>query len=195
MRKSIFVISLTIAAIIFGSGTSMQAQQASMSKKETLVQKFRQLTGANNVDLKVGFSTEEILGDLSAIVEKDAELTEAQKQELRGSVKASYAKVEKLGKDFFADQAQITKLIEEVIYKIYDDAFTEAELEELVVAYATPAHQKAVAFLPSLSATVKDAFVEAASTKFQKLLQPAIETETTQLKQTVKNVKATKTTN
>jgi hypothetical protein len=62
----------------------------------------------------------------------------------------------------------------------------------LIAFYRTPTGQKAAAFLPSLSSQVQKAFGEVIGPKLQNLIQPGIQTETEQLKQKIKDVKAKK---
>jgi hypothetical protein len=119
-------------------------------------------------------------------------MTDAQKEELRQSVAEATGRVDKIARDFLADKSHIIRLSEEVIYQIYDEAFTESELKELIAFYRTPTGQKAAAFLPSLSSQVQKAFGEVIGPKLQNLIQPGIQTETEQLKQKIKDVKAKK---
>ena len=150
------------------------------------------MTGAKNVNLKVNFSVADVQQTLLSLVEQDAELTPAQKTELKKSATEAGERLDKEVKFFFSDQSKLTPLSEEVIYQIYDKTFTESELRELAAFYKTPAGQKALSFLPSLSGQFQQAFANAVSPLLQNYIQPKIEAETEQLKQKLKDTKAKK---
>ena len=177
--------------IVFASNSSF-AQQAATTDKKSLILEFRNLTGANNVNLKVNFSVADVQQTLLSLVEQDPELTPAQKTDLKKSAVEAGERLDKEVKVFFSDQSKLTPLSEEVIYQIYDKTFTEGELRELVAFYKTSAGQKALAFLPSLSGQVQQAFANAVSPLLQNYIQPKIEAETEQLKQKLNNTKAKK---
>ena len=96
----------------------------------------------------------------------------------------------KLAQDSVADKAQIMELSEQVIYQIYDRAFTESELNELVTFYRTATGKKAAGFLRGLSSQVQKEFGEVIQVKLNNVLQPAIQIEIEKLKQRIKEAKA-----
>lgn len=192
MQKTHFKFLLVAFTIIVFSSVSSFAQQASATDKKSLILEFRNLTGANNVNLKVNFSVADVQQTLLSLVEQDTELTPAQKTELKKSAVEAGERLDKEVKVFFSDQSKLTPLSEEVIYQIYDKTFTEGELRELVAFYKTSAGQKALAFLPSLSGQFQQAFANAVSPLLQNYIQPKIEAETAQLKQKLKDVKIKK---
>ncbi len=189
--KSLF-IALTI---IISASVSSFAQQTSGTDKKSLILEFRNLTGANNVNLKINFSVTDVQQTLLSLVEQDAELTPAQKTELQKSATEAGKRLDNEVKVFFADESKLTPLSEEVIFQIYDKTFTENELRELVAFYKTSTGQKALAFLPTLSVQVEQAFVNAVVPLLQNYIQPKIEAETEQLKRMVKDAKVKKDAN
>ena len=192
MQKTHFKFLLVALTIIVFASISSFAQQTSARDKKALILEFRNLTGANNVNLKINFSVADVQQTLLSLVEQDAELTPAQKTELKKSATEAGERLDKEVKVFFADQSKLTPLSEEVIIQIYDKAFTESELRELVAFYKTSTGQKALAFLPSLSVQVQQAFASAVAPLLQNYIQPKIEAETEQLKQKVKDAKVKK---
>jgi hypothetical protein len=192
MQKIHFKFLLVALTMVVFSTVSSFAQQTSATDKKSLILEFRNLTGANNVNLKINFSVADVQQTLLSLVEQDAELTLAQKTDLKKSAVEAGERLDNEVKVFFSDQSKLTPLSEEVIYQIYDKTFTESELRELVAFYKTSAGQKALAFLPSLSGQVQQAFVNAVSPLLQNYIQPKIEAETEQLKQKLKNTKAKK---
>ncbi|MGH9932160.1 MAG: DUF2059 domain-containing protein, partial [Pyrinomonadaceae bacterium] len=116
-------------------------------------------------------------------------------QELRKSLAEAIARIEKTSRDFLADKSQITELSEKVIYQIYDKAFTEDELKELIAFYRTSVGQKAAVFLPSLSSQIQQEFGEIIRAKLQELIQQRIQIEAELMKQKVRDAKMKKTSN
>lgn len=100
--------------------------------------------------------------------------------------------MDKTARGLLNDETQIAKLHEEVIYRIYDTSFTDAELRELIAFYRTPTGQKAAVFLPNLSSRVQTEFGPVIQQKLQALIQPLLQTETEQLKQRIKDAKTKK---
>lgn len=195
MRRYNFVTIIIGVTLFLPGGMSSFAQQPALTKKESLILEFRHLTGANRVNLKINLSTEDVLDSLSAIVEKDPELTETQKQELRKAVSDAYAPVDKLAKDFFADRDQLNRISEEVIFRLYDVTFDENELAEAIAFYKSPAGQKTAAFLPTLSAQFQANFIAVVVPKLQALVKPVSEAETAKLKQKIADMKAKRPSN
>ncbi|HYR74557.1 MAG TPA: DUF2059 domain-containing protein [Pyrinomonadaceae bacterium] len=182
--KPMFLAIVCIA--LCGTLSSARAQS---SDKRDLIAEFRKLTGANNVTGSINFSPDGIREILSSIVAEDKELNDAQRQSLRKSVDEATARVDKTVRGFLNDQTEIAKLSEEVIYRIYDTSFTEAELKEVLAFYRTPSGQKAAVFLPSLSSRVQTEFGPVIQQKLQVLIQPMLQTEIEQLKQKIKDAK------
>jgi hypothetical protein len=195
MLKPKLNILLVAITITFCSSIPSFAQQATSTEKKELISQFRKLTGADTVRGAINFSSDAVQDILSSVIEQDKELTDTQKIELRKSVTEAAARIDKTARDFLNDKSQITELSEEVIYRIYDKAFTESELKELIAFYQTPTGQKAARFLPSLSSEVQKAFGQVIQLKLNDLLQPKIQMETEQLKQKIKDMKAKKSAN
>ena len=145
--------------------------------------------------MNINLSTEDVRDSLSAIVEKDPELTEAQKQELRKAVAEAYASVDKVAKDFLANWDQLDKITEDVIFRLYDTTYTEAELSEAIAFYSTSTGRKTANFLPRLSAEVQKGSIDAVLPKLQALVMPVSDAETAKLKQKIAEVKAKKPSN
>ena len=193
MKKQIFGPLLVTGLLFLASVTSFA--QSDLTKKQSLVLEFRRLTGADRVNMSINLSTEDVRDSLSDIVEKDPGLNEAQKQELRKDVAEAYSKVDKFAKDFFADKSQINQLSEQVIFRIYDNGFSETELTEAIAFYKSPTGQKTAAFLPTLSAQAQKGFIDVVVPKLQQLIQPVSVEETTKLKQKVAEIKTKKPSN
>jgi hypothetical protein len=180
---------LILAAVMVFSAYS---QQPARTEKQVLIMKFRQLTGADRVNLGVNVSFEDVRNDLVRTVDGDKELTESQKQDLRKFAIEAYDRLDKQLKAFLNDTTTITPLSEAAVFQVYDQAFNETELNELITFYRTPTGQKALQFLPTLSAQVQKAFQSALLPQVQAFITPKIKAEGEQLKQKVQDAKTKK---
>jgi hypothetical protein len=192
MKKPILKFFAVCIVFPMASILTSYAQQPVISEKENLVGKFRKLTGADNVNLGINVSFEEVKDDLLATVDGDTELNTAQKQVLRKSASESYDRLDKELKIFLNDREKITKISETAVFQVYDQAFSEAELKELISFYTTAAGQKALQFLPTLSAQVQKSFQSMLIPKVQEFITPKIKVETDLLKQQIKESKTKK---
>src|SRR6266545_4114634 len=195
MQKPKFSLLLVAITIAFIGSVSSFAQQSISSEKKSLISEFRVLTGANNVDGSINLSPDSRGQVFTSIIEQDKELPEGQRVELRKSAEEATARIYKMAQDSVADKAQIIELSEQVIYQIYDRAFTESELNELITFYRTPTGKKAAGFLRGLSNQVQKEFGEVIQVKLNNVLQPAIQIEIEKLKQRIKDAKAKKEAN
>ena len=189
-RKYLYLLSI-VSILLFASTVSFAQGTASADKKD-LINKFRVLTGANEVRLGTSISTEGLYDDISEMVKNDAELSAAQKADINKSISDAKIRVEKMGNDFFADQDKITAISEDVIFNIYDKEFTVEELQEAIAFYSTPIGKKLAHFLPTLSQTVQDAFGKVILKQFQDYLRPTTDSEYKMLKKKIEDAKATK---
>jgi uncharacterized protein len=181
---------ILLVTVLIASCGSLSTTRAQSSDKRELIAEFRKLTGANNVTGSINFSSDGIRQILASIVAEDKELTDTQRRNLQKSIEEATARVDKTARDFLNDQTRLAKLSEEVIYRIYDTSFTDAELKELIAFYQTPTGQKAAVFLPSISSRVQTEFGPIIQQNLQALIQPLLQSEIEQLKQ---NIKAAKT--
>ena len=190
-RLSFTHYSLGIVFLVL-IGISAAAQQPAMTEKQNLVTKFRKLTGANNVNLEINVSFEDVKKDLIGTVDNDMELTDAQKQELKKSAIEAYDRLDKQLKEFLADRPMTTTISENAIYQVYDQTFSESELRELIAFYNTALGQKALQFLRTLSTQVQKSFQSLLFPKIQEFITPKIKTEGDQLKQKIQEAKTIK---
>jgi len=192
MKNTKYLYLAIVAIILLFTSTVSFAQGTTRTDKKDLINKFRVLTGANEVRLGTSISTEGLYDDISEMVTNDAELSEAQKADINKSIIEAKARVEKMGKDFFADQNKITAVSEEVIFNIYDKEFTVEELQEAISFYSTPVGKKLAHFLPTLSQNVQDAFGKVIIKQFQDYLRPTTDSEYQMQKKKIADAKATK---
>lgn len=187
--KTLFIL----IALVLLSGNSSLAQQSVSPEKEALIREFRELTGSQNITLSVKMTSADIEDSFFAMIERDKELTDAQKKELQKSVETANARIDKELQDFFADKAGIQQLSEETALALYDKNFTEAELRELITFYQTPIGKKSLVFLMSEKNQLAEAFGEAFKLKLQNFIQPIIEREQELLEREIKKMKEKRT--
>lgn len=181
-----------LSTILILSAIDARSQQSVMTEKQDLVMKFRKLTGADNVNLTLNVSFEDVKSDLIATVDAEGALTDSQRSELRKSAVEAYDRLDTQLKEFLNDKPQITKLSEAAVFQVYDQAFSDAELRELIAFYSTGTGQKALQFLPTLPTQVQKAFQSVLIPKVQEFIAPRIKDETEKLKTQIQATKSGK---
>lgn len=182
-----------LLAIALGVANSpIFAQQPQLTEKEKLVSVFRSLTGANNVNLNINAELDDVKASLSALVAEDPELNATQKQELAKSASESFARINQDLLKFLYDKDQVARIGETAVFQVYDIAFTEAELIQLIAFYETPAGQKALRFLPTVSKQVEQSFGSMIGAKINESIGPKIRAEREALKEKIKAAKSAK---
>jgi len=189
MKRINFTLFFFCAAFIIGCSERTFAQQEIATEKRNLIQELRDLTGLKKLGVKTGFTSTNIGEVLISIIEKDKELTEAQKQELKKTVVEAQNRLEKQIRDFSEDTTISTQLSEEVSFQLFDNNFTESELREMVVFYRTPTGQKSLKFFSGYTKQLEKAFTEAYSKKLQDFLGAKLQAEIDWLKEKIKELK------
>jgi len=173
-------------------GASVFSQQTQQSEKQELVMKFRKLTGADRVNLGINISFEDVKNEFIGSVDSDKELSDSQKVELRKAAVDAYNRLDQQLQAFLNDRPMITPISEAAVFQVYDQAFTEAELKEVIAFYSTTAGQKALKFLPTLSTQVQQVFQSMLLPKVQEFITPKIMAEGEQLKQKIQEASTKK---
>jgi len=184
MKRTIYSLILLCVAVL-----STHAQQTPTTEKQNLVTKFRQLTGVDHVNLGINISFEDIRSNLIGEVDNEKDLTDAQKEVLRKSAIEAYDRLDEQLKSYLNDKPKISKLSEEAVFQVYDEAFTETELRELVAFFSTSTGQKALPFLRTLSFRVQESFQTMLVPKIQAFIAPKIAAETAKLKAMIQDTK------
>lgn len=154
--------------------------------------KFRKLTGADRVNLGINISFEDVKNEFIGSVDSDKELSDSQKVELRKAAVDAYNRLDQQLQAFLNDRPMITPISEAAVFQVYDQAFTEAELKEVIAFYSTTAGQKALKFLPTLSTQVQQVFQSMLLPKVQEFITPKIMAEGEQLKQKIQEASTKK---
>lgn len=183
--------AICIAIVLFCS-SSASAQESVYSDKKALIKEIQDLTGMKDLSVKQEVSETNIGDALMLIMEKDKELTDAQKQELKKFIIEGKERIEKQIRDYTADKALAAQLFEEVFVQLYDKNFTEAELREMVVFYRTPTGQKSAKFTSNFINQIIKAYKQAFTQKMQDFASLIFKEEAERLKQKIQETKKPK---
>lgn len=183
---------LFLAVGLMFSAVGVVAQQPDLTDKQKLILEFRKLTGADNVNMRIGVSVDDVKADLLNTVSNDAGLTPVQKQELQKSAMDAFERIDSALKTFLNDHSIITPISEAAVFQLYDTSFNEAELRELITFYGSPTGKKSLVFLRSLSTEAQKGFQAMLLPKVQEFITPKIKAEGEALKQKILEAKATK---
>jgi hypothetical protein len=196
MRLFIFFARLAamktlIAAVFFLASFSASAagQEKPVLTKTQLILQFATLMKANQLDVRLDFSVDDVKKRMLSLVNDDKELTEDQKKLLRKAAEDATGRVAEQTKAAFEKSSELQSLGQKVVTDIYDKTFTESELKELIAFFQTPVGQKAAEFFSTSKSQIEKAFKEAFVIKMQTISQPIIDGEWEQLKQKIKAVK------
>lgn len=192
MSKLNFKTLSVLIALIFLCGNSSLAQQSISPEKKILIQEFRKLTGSQNINLSVNFTSADIQDTFLARIEQDKDLTDAQKKEAQKSLATAKQRMDKQIQDFFGDKVGIQQLSEDTAVALYDKKFTEAELRELIAFYQTTTGKKSLTFLLLEKNQLADAFSEAFRQRLQNFTKPMVEKEQELLEQEIREIKRKK---
>lgn len=193
MKKPNFTVIAVLTAFILFCANSVSAQnQGSPSQKKALIQEIQELTSMKSLIPETKMSNLNIGDLLLQLVEKDKELAEAQKQELRKPAQEAKERLEKQVIAYSEDSTVIIPMFEEVFFKLYDKTFTEDELREMVVFYRTPTGQKAAKFMRDLVSQLHKDFIAVFTQKFKEFTNSKLQEEWNQLKQKIMEMKKPK---
>jgi hypothetical protein len=190
--KSFFALT----AVILGCAVTGLAQQGISPEKRVLIQELRELTGVGALSLSASLSsTPNAHEPFTAQIEKDPELTDAQKQELKTFIFLGTERMHSQVRDFFADKAMMKQLSDEVGFQLYDKTFTDAELQELITFYRTPTGRKAAGFMSTVKEQLTKAFTEAFDKRLGEFLKPKMQARQEEFQQKIREAKIPKNEN
>lgn len=180
MQKLKFGFLLFCAFFVCAGSTA--AQQTVSPEKQSLIREFMRATGgekqfAELMNLMIGFQEKQTPEAISAQLEKDENLTPAQKEELRRTMKESSARVGSRLREFFAKELNAARVLEEIIIPLYDRNFTDAELRDLIAFYDSPTGKKMVALAPKMTMETLTAFNEKVTPKLMDFIKRVTDEE------------------
>lgn len=185
----VFVVVFLLFAV-----TSFAQQNISPDKK-VLIQELRQLTESATLSISVDLTKINIQEIYTAQIEKDPELTDSQKQELKKFIVETKERVDGEIKSYFADKLLMKQITDEAGFQVYDKSFAEDELKELIAFYKTPTGQKAIKFMPSVRTQLGKAFGQIFDRKIQEFVKPKMQVAVDELQKKIQEFKGKKSEN
>lgn len=189
LKFSIFIIC--VVAVLFCTG-AVFAQNAISPEKKALILEIKELNGMQGWSVKVEMNSTNIGDALMAVLDKEQELTDAQKQELKKIASEGKERLEKQMGDFVLDKTLSSQLFDEVFIQLFDKNFTESELLEMVVFYRTATGQKASKFMRGFVNQLNKSYSEAYSGKLKEFANSKLQEEIKLLEQKIKETKSRK---
>ena len=184
--KSFFLL---LGVILFPAVTGLGQQHISPEKK-ALIQELRGLIEQEPPSFSASVPAVKAKETFTSLIEKDPELTNAQKQELKKYVAESGEHVEEKIREFFADKSIAKQISDEVDFQLFHKTFTDTELRELIAFYRTPTGQKAARFMATVDTQLKEEFGKVFGQRLKEFLSPIIQSETEQLRKRIREIKA-----
>jgi hypothetical protein len=185
------VFSLIVIGFLGLSVTSF-AQQTPSSEKQKLIAQLHQLTGTDKITIKIEVAVEDLRSQLLAMVDGDNELSDEQKVELRKAAGEAYERANSQLAVSLNDPKRNAQVTENVVFKVFDEAFTETELRELIAFYSTTAGQKTLKVLPSVPTQIQTALKSLVVERTKEFIGPRAKTEIDGFKKLIQETKAKK---
>ncbi len=186
---------LTTFIFLFGCSSAF-AQQIISAEKQALIKELLESMGGpkTSIDIMetmIAFQEQEVPNMMAALIDGDKNLTLAEKIEIRQATADSAKRITKRTRDFFTS-LNISQMIEEVSYPLYDKNFSESEIRDLIAFYRTPTGQRIISVMPKLMMDAMVAFSEKFTPKMQEFFKQTAEEELAALKQKLQTGKSKK---
>jgi hypothetical protein len=188
------LLTFLTVAIVAVAGSRAFAQQRVAPEKEALIKELLEVTGSTKsfkdvTSAMMSFQQKEAENTISSMIDDDKAFTAEEKTLMKQAALESLARMTKKLGDFFTNELDLAKLIDEIIVPLYDRNFSEAELRDLVAFYRTPTGQKTVSIMPKLVVETMAGFSEKVMPKLQEFIKKATDEEFAQIKQKVQQDK------
>lgn len=188
LKLNFTILVICLAAVLFCTNSVFSQQSVSPEKKD-LIQEIQDLTGVKKFSVQTKFSSTNIGDALAPLLEKEKELTDDQKLELKIFFSETKEWLEKQIRDFSADKAISDQVAEEVSFQLFDKNFTESELREMVVFYRTPTGQKAAKFMINYTSQLGKLFGDSYNKKLKEFAESKLNEANELIKQKIKELK------
>lgn len=165
MKLRLLIRTFVLTGVLFASAIVVLAQEptAGAAKpgispaKQRLIAQLLDATQARKNALAIIDSLNSLSAQTSALVWESLEgdevmkrLSAADREELKKKMLDDSARADKRMQELFAERIDITKVIEDIFYELYDKHFTEAELQDLVSFYQSSTGKKSIAVQPKM---------------------------------------------
>ena len=146
---------ILISFILFISTVAVSAQAAISEEKRVLISELVTIFKMDRQMLEI---TDGILKEMqntypvsfAAAIDARNDLSEVQKEKLKASSTESFRAFTGKFRKRLAETVDYGKYIQEVVYPLYDQFYSETELKDLLVFYRSPTGQKVIESLPRL---------------------------------------------
>lgn len=169
-------LAIAILAIACGLAQGVRSQAPISEEKSRLI---GEIVSVMELDKQFPLIMDSMLKELdksypagfNAVVDANPSLTAADKAALKGSVSDRYKAFSEKFRKRLVEKVDYGRYIREAVYPLYDKFYTEQELKDILVFYATPTGKKMIKTMPALFAESN----RLASEKFVPQLIPIIE--------------------
>jgi hypothetical protein len=186
MRVSVAIGAALLAFFAVGNAKAQipsppPTQYNISPEKRELIKQLATVTKLNEMTEKTtGIMLDQfalqVPGMLSQVV-GDPSMTGKEKADFDKAVAESTTRVMKRIKDLLPTRVNISDLMNQIFYPIYDKYFTEQELRDLVAFYKTPTGQKSIEVMPDLFKETLDKTSELLNAKLSALVREVFEEE------------------
>jgi uncharacterized protein len=199
MYHRIIKMGLILCVMLCGAAVRAPAQQQQQSmtpEKRALIKELIDATDATK-------TAEEMMSAMIAQTEKMSEelmpdtisergsLTRQEQEEHRQKLKATRARMNKRVKELMTQRIDLTKVLAEVSYSIYDKYFTEGEIKDLIAFYSSPTGKKSIELMPKLFADSMTKTAELITPKLQQIMKEIMDEELKKLDEELKQMETT----
>jgi hypothetical protein len=169
-------IAIAIIAIACGLAQSVRSQSTISEEKSRLI---GEIATVMELDKQFPLIMDSMLKEMDktypmsfdAVVDAHPSLTPGDKAALKASVSDRYKAFSEKFRKRLSERVDYGRYIREAIYPLYDKFYTEHELKDLLVFYATPTGKKMIKTMPAVFAESN----RLASEKFVPQLIPIVE--------------------
>lgn len=189
--KNISVAAFGIAFLLLALTTLDVVGQGSsdVEKKKALIHEFRKLTGADTVNLGIDITLDGAKGDFAAMVEQAEGISAEKKKALQAAVADAGQRLEAELRSFLDDRSKFTEAAEGTIFEMYDKAFSEQELRDIIAFYRTDIGQRSLRFLRNQNNEFQSVFREKVRPIVSDFILPKIKAESDQLEQKIREAR------
>jgi hypothetical protein len=187
--KKLASIVLIILALLF-SAINSSAQQTISETKKALIKELLEATGAKrNIDqmlqTTLAMQKAQSARMLVSSINDDKSIPQDEKSAQLEKAKAQSDRMTKRLYDYLTTEFNITAVMENISYTVYDRYFTEDELKDLISFYESPSGKKYISVVPNVIADSMSIFLENHAPKLEEFVKKAVDEELVQLKKDV----------
>lgn len=152
--KKLILYSIYLSLLFIFSSISYAQKQISEEKKQLI----SELIVLTKMDKQTAEITDTLLASMetpylsgfNVSIEKRTDLTDAQKEAMKASVKVYFANFSSKFRRKMSESIDYSKYIESSVYPLYDKFYTVEELKDLTAFYRTPTGKKVIETMPAL---------------------------------------------